>query len=322
MTNFDLVWWWMLFLLPLPLLLYWFAPAVKKGAAINLPYLPNQSSQTQPRNLLSKVLATLIWLCLVVAAARPVYFGEPITVTPKHRDLMLVVDLSYSMSQKDMKEGDQYVSRLSAVKHVLSNFIEERKGDRLGLIFFADHAYLQTPLTFDRNIVAKQLKQVVLKLIGTQTAIGEGIGLATKTFIDNDAPQRVIVLLTDGSNNSGVLGPIEAAEIAKKYHVKIYTVGIGAGEMTVRNFFMTQKINTAADLDEKTLKEIAHITGGKYFRAHDNQQLQNIYNTINKLEPITNASQTWRPQTEWFGLPLTIALLLSAALLILRRNHV
>ena len=322
MTSFELVWWWMLFLLPLPILIYWFAPAVKKTAAINLPYLPSGSVQTQPKNITSKLLSALIWLCLILAAARPVYFGEPITVTPKHRDLMLVVDLSYSMSQKDMKEGDHYISRLAAVKNVLSKFIEERKGDRLGLIFFADHAYLQTPLTFDRNIVAKQLKQVVLKLIGTQTAIGEGIGLATKTFIDNDAPQRVIVLLTDGSNNSGVLGPIEAAKIAKKYHVKIYTVGIGAGEMTVRNFFMTQKINTAADLDEKTLKEIAHITGGKYFRAHDKQQLQSIYNTINKLEPITNANQTWRPQTEWFGLPLAVALILSAALMILRRNHV
>ncbi|MCL9780598.1 VWA domain-containing protein [Vibrio sp. S4M6] len=322
MTNFELVWWWMLFLLPLPLIVYWLVPAVKKNTAIHLPYLPSQTTQTQPRNLLSKILAGLIWVCLILAAARPVYFGAPITVNPKHRDLMLVVDLSYSMSQKDMKDGNHYISRLAAVKNVLSKFIEERKGDRLGLIFFANHAYLQTPLTFDRNIVAEQLRQVVLKLIGTQTAIGEGIGLATKTFIDNDAPQRVIVLLTDGSNNSGVLGPIEAAKIAHKYHVKIYTVGVGAGEMTVNGFFGQQQINTSADLDEKTLKEIANITGGKYFRAHDNQQLKNIYNTINKLEPVTNASQTWRPQTEWFGLPLAVALLLSAILMILRRNHV
>lgn len=322
MANVEFAWIWMFFLLPLPIVLYKLLPKKKQRTAIHLAYLPDQGANAEPKKRVSKLLAILIWLCLIIAAARPVSYGDPVTVTPKHRDLMLVVDLSYSMSQKDMKQGDHYISRLAAVKNVLSNFIAERKGDRLGLIFFADHAYLQTPLTFDRNIVAQQLKQVVLKLIGTQTAIGEGIGLATKNFIDNDAKQRVIVLLTDGSNNSGVLGPIEAAEIAKKYHVKIYTIGIGAGEMMVRQFFMTQKVNTAADLDEHTLEKIASITGGKYFRAHNKQQLQDIYNTINKLEPISNATQTWRPQTEWFGFPLGFSLFLSVILLLIRRNHV
>ncbi|WP_438884834.1 VWA domain-containing protein, partial [Bacillus cereus group sp. BC327] len=120
----------------------------------------------------------------------------------------------------------------------LSDFIAQRQGDRLGLIFFADHAYLQTPLTLDRTTVAQQLNQAVLRLIDTQTAIGDGIGLATKTFIESDAPQRVMILLSDGSNNAGVLDPIEAAQIAKQYHTTIYTVGVGAGEMMVRDFFM------------------------------------------------------------------------------------
>jgi len=205
---------------------------------------------------------------------------------------------------------------------VLSDFIDKREGDRLGLVLFADHAYLQTPLTLDKNTIRQQLNQAVLKLIGTQTAIGEGIGLATKTFIDSDAPQRVMILLSDGSNTAGVLDPIEAAKIAQKYNATIYTVGVGAGEMMVKEFFMTRKINTAEDLDEKTLTQIATMTGGQYFRARNSQDLAKIYDTINQLEPISQASQTWRPQSEWFGYPLAIALALSVLLALLRRNHV
>lgn len=139
----------------------------------------------------------------------------------------------------------------------MSEFIAKREGDRIGLILFADHAYLQTPLTLDRQTVANQLNQTVLKLIGTQTAIGEGIGLATKTFIDSDAPQRVMILLSDGSNTAGVLDPLEAANIAKQYNTTIYTVGVGAGEMVVKDFLFSRKVNTAQDLDEKTLQTIA-----------------------------------------------------------------
>ncbi|ELI5733558.1 VWA domain-containing protein [Vibrio fluvialis] len=322
MANIEFVWWWLFVLVPLPLIVYRFLPQVKERAAIQLPYLPQQNQAIAPRQWLAKTLVIALWLCLVTAAARPVWYGEPVTTSPKHRDMMLVVDLSYSMSQQDMKSGDQFIDRLSAVKQVLSDFIAKRQGDRLGLIFFADHAYLQTPLTLDRQTIAQQLNQAVLRLIGTKTAIGEGIGLATKTFIDSDAPQRVMILLSDGSNTSGVLDPMEAAKIAKKYHTTIYTVGVGAGEMMVKEFFMTRKVNTAEDLDEKTLQAIASETGGQYFRARNQQDLQHIYDTINQLEPISKASQTWRPQSEWFGYPLALALLLSVILMIMRRNHV
>ncbi|MDE5177470.1 vWA domain-containing protein [Vibrio fluvialis] len=322
MANIEFVWWWLFVLVPLPLIVYLFLPPVKERAAIQLPYLPQQNQAIAPRQWLAKTLVIALWLCLVTAAARPVWYGEPVTTSPKHRDMMLVVDLSYSMSQQDMKSGDQFIDRLSAVKQVLSDFIAKRQGDRLGLIFFADHAYLQTPLTLDRQTIAQQLNQAVLRLIGTKTAIGEGIGLATKTFIDSDAPQRVMILLSDGSNTSGVLDPMEAAKIAKKYHTTIYTVGVGAGEMMVKEFFMTRKVNTAEDLDEKTLQAIANETGGQYFRARNQQDLQHIYDTINQLEPISKASQTWRPQSEWFGYPLALALLLSVILMIMRRNHV
>lgn len=322
MANIELLWWWMLCLLPLPLVVYRFLPPAKERAAIHLPYLPKDNQRQAPNQIIAKIIASAIWCLVLIAAARPVWFGDPVIAQPKHRDLMLVVDLSYSMSQEDMLLGDQYIDRLSAVKNVLSDFIDKREGDRLGLVLFADHAYLQTPLTLDRNTIRQQLNQAVLKLIGTQTAIGEGIGLATKTFIDSDAPQRVMILLSDGSNTAGVLDPIEAAKIAQKYNATIYTVGVGAGEMMVKEFFMTRKINTAEDLDEKTLTQIATMTGGQYFRARNSQDLAKIYDTINQLEPISQASQTWRPQSEWFGYPLAIALALSVLLALLRRNHV
>lgn len=322
MANIEFVWWWLVVLLPLPLVIHRILPPVKERAAIQLPYLPQQNTVVPPKQWLGKLLAVLIWLCLIAAVCRPVWYGDPVTTSPKHRDMMLVVDLSYSMSQEDMKSDGDYIDRLTAVKKVLSDFISKREGDRLGLIFFADHAYLQTPLTLDRQTISQQLNQAILRLIGTKTAIGEGIGLATKTFIDSDAPQRVMILLSDGSNTSGVLDPIEAAKIAKKYNATIYTVGVGAGEMMVKEFFLTRKVNTAQDLDEKSLMEIAKITGGQYFRARDEKELATIYDTINALEPISQATQTWRPQTEWFGYPLAIALFLSVILFIVRRDHV
>ncbi|MGD8172894.1 vWA domain-containing protein [Vibrio sp. TRT 21S02] len=322
MANIELVWWGALALLPLPLLVYWLVPAIKQSTPIYLPYLPTTEAKISPKNLSAKILASLIWFLVVLAVARPVWYGEPVTTQPKHRDMMLVVDLSYSMKKEDMAVGGDYIDRLSAVKQVLSDFIAKREGDRLGLVLFADHAYLQTPLTLDRQTISEQLNRAVLRLIGTQTAIGEGIGLATKTFVDSDAPQRVMILLSDGSNTAGVIDPLEAAKIAKKYNTTIYTIGVGAGEMVVQDFFSTRTVNTAEDLDEKTLAEIATMTGGQYFRARDSKELANIYDTINQLEPISQASQTWRPQTEWFGVPLALALALSIVLTIMRRNHV
>lgn len=323
MANISFVWWWAFILLPLPLLVYLFTPPLKKQAPIALPYLPESAQSVTPKHRLAKLIIGCVWLALVTALARPVWYGDPVTTSTKHRDLMLVLDLSYSMSQEDMLDGQQgYIDRLTAVKRVVSDFAQQRQGDRLGLVLFADHAYLQTPLTLDRNTITEQVDSLVLRLIGDKTAIGEGIGLATKTFIDSDAPQRVMVLLSDGSNTSGVLDPLEAAKIAKKYNATIYTIGVGAGEMMVKEFFMTRKVNTAQDLDEKTLQEIANLTGGKYFRARNADELATIYDTINRLEPISNATQTWRPQTEWFALPLASALFGIILLLLLRRNYV
>ncbi|MCF4172929.1 MULTISPECIES: vWA domain-containing protein [Vibrio] len=320
MSEFTFEWWWLFALLPLPYLSYKFFQPKQPSASIVLPHISGMPAASRKKILLVRTIAIMAWVSLVCAAARPIWYGEPIEIQPKHRDMMLVIDLSYSMSQQDMAYQDGYIDRLTAVKHVVSDFVDRRKGDRVGLVYFADHAYLQTPLTFDRETVKTQLNQTVLKLIGTQTAIGDGIGLATKTFVDSNAPQRVMILLSDGSNNAGVLDPVQAAEIAKKYGTTIYTIGVGAGEMQVKDFFMTRTVNTAEDLDEKTLIKIANITGGQYFRARNADELATIYDTINALQPVQQATQSWRPQTEWFALPATVSLLLIMLLVILRRE--
>ncbi|WP_243978770.1 vWA domain-containing protein [Vibrio natriegens] len=319
--NIEFVWWWALILLPLPLLVYKLLPRESQQAEIKLAYLPDNTHSNKPQQKLQKTSSIAIWTLLIIACARPVWFGDPIEFQPKYRDLMLVVDLSGSMQKEDMNLDGEFTDRLTAVKKVLSDFVAKRKGDRLGVVLFGDHAYLQTPLTADRQAVIQQINQTVIGLVGQSTAMGDGIGLGTKTFVDSNAPQRVMVLLSDGGNTAGVLDPIEAAEIAKKYNATIYTVGVGAGEMMVKEFFMTRKVDTAADLDEKTLTQIAEVTGGQYFRARDTEQLENIYETINQLEPVSSDTQTWRPQSEWFRYPLSAALGLSVLLFLLRRKH-
>ncbi len=319
MIEFE--WLWAFIFLPLPVLVYFFAPKAQESQVILMPSIPDTQLGKTPNRSGQKLLLVCLWVLLITATARPVWLGDPVEFYPEHRDMMLVVDLSYSMREKDMLENGEYIDRLSAVKTVVSEFVAKRKGDRLGLVLFADNAYLQTPLTLDRETVKAQLDRTVLKLIGTSTAIGEGIGLATKTFIDSDAPQRVMILLSDGSNTAGIIDPIDATKIAKEYGATIYTVGIGAGEMVVKDFIFERVVNTAQDLDEKTLIQIADMTDGQYFRARNSDELATIYDTINRLEPISSASQTWRPKSEWFWLPLSLAVFVSVFLVLLRRNH-
>ncbi|OAN11214.1 IMP dehydrogenase [Photobacterium jeanii] len=319
---FEFAWLWAWLLLPLPYLVYRFARPVQQQAVVTLPQLPDNIGQQQRGSKLGLILMSLVWVALVTATARPIWYGDPIEINPEHRDMLLAVDLSGSMSIEDMvTPSGETIDRLQAVKNVLTDFIKERKGDRLGLVLFANHAYLQTPLTFDRHTVEQQLNRTVLGLIGQATAIGEGLGVATKTFIDSEAPQRVIVLLSDGANTAGVIEPLEAAKLAAESGVTIYTVGVGAEEMMQQGFFSTRVVNPSQDLDEKMLTKIAEMTGGQYFRARNPEELSQIYQLIDQMEPINTAQQTWRPRDELFRYPLAIALLLSFVLLILRRTR-
>jgi Ca-activated chloride channel family protein len=320
---------WVLLLLPLPLLIYFFVSpskirAEKEKNAVIVPFYTqltqlnaHQSSQHK-RNYLYLCLLSLIWLLLVLTAAKPQWLGEPQALDTSGRDLLLAVDISGSMKEKDMKLNQRAVSRLAAVKHVVSEFITQRQGDRIGLILFGSNAYLQTPLTFDTDTVMQFLQEAQLGFAGTHTAIGDAIGLSVKrlknrTVKDNAATNnsKVIILLTDGENTSGEVEPLQAAKLAAQINTKIYTVGIGADEMVVRGLFGNRRINPSASLDEKTLTAIANTTGGQYFRARDTQELNNIYQELDKLEPIEQEQEWLRPIQSLFMWPLGIALLLS-----------
>ncbi len=330
MYSFD--WPWMFFLLPLPLLVYWLSKPVKikQQQALKVPFYDQIEAMEQPLStakvsLASPLLAStlLIWILLIIASAQPKWSGEAISIPVSGRDLMMAVDISGSMETADMFFAKTAVDRLSAVKSVLMPFIREREGDRLGLILFADHAYLQTPLTFDRKTIEKMLYESFIGMAGQKaTAIGDAIGLAVKRLKDLPADQsdsRVLILLTDGSNNAGI-DPLTAAKLAKQIGIKIYTIGFGADEIIVRSFFGRQKVNPSKDLDEKSLKKIAQLTGGQYFRARDTEELHKIYQTLDQLEPVESDSLTYRPTKSLFYWPLGIAFFMSLLILLLQNS--
>ena len=321
MYSFD--WPWMFLLLPLPALVYWLSKPVdiSQKQALKVPFykqvhdLSARYSTPHGHSFSSfMVFAFLAWIFLIIASAQPKWSGEAIEIPVSGRDLMLAVDISGSMETPDMFFAQDAVNRLTAVKSVLQPFIRQREGDRLGLILFADNAYLQTPLTFDRKTIEKMLYDAFIGMAGSKaTAIGDAIGLAVKRLKDlpaDESDSRVLILLTDGSNNAGI-DPVTAAKLAKQIGIKIYSIGFGADEMIVRSFLGRQRVNPSRDLDEKTLKLIAETTGGQYFRARDTQELKKIYQTLDQLEPVESDNLTYRPSKSLFYWPLSIALLLS-----------
>jgi len=325
MYSFD--WPWIFLLLPLPLLVYWLSKpaALMQQQALRVPFyqqVEHLSSRysAQTRHSLSPLLglAFIAWIFLLIAAAQPKWTGEAIEIPVSGRDLMLAVDISGSMETKDMFFAQDAVNRLTAVKSVLQPFIQLREGDRIGLILFADRAYLQTPLTFDRKTIEKMLYESFIGMAGNRaTAIGDAIGLAVKRLKDLPAEQsdsRVLILLTDGSNNTGI-DPVTAAKLAQQIGVKIYTIGFGADEMIVRSFLGRQRVNPSRDLDENTLTKIAQLTGGQYFRARDTKELAKIYQTLDQLEPVESDNLTYRPSKSLFYWPLSLALFLSLMIL-------
>lgn len=334
-------WWWVTLLIPLPILLrYLIKPAAQSQAALKVPHLSDFELQLRGKALHGKTpsvnlfLASLIWLSALAAAAQPEWLGESISIPISGRDLMLAVDLSGSMETDDFELSNRRVDRLTATKAVAGNFIANRVGDRLGLIVFGRNAYLQSPLTFDRETVRKLLYETVIGLAGDETAIGDAIGLAVKRLrlksnklsdknqstsdntlqrISND---RVLILLTDGENTAGEVDPIKAAQLAASFGLKIYTIGIGADEILVPTIFGAKPYNPSRDLDENSLKKIAKITGGKFFRAKDTGELMQIYQLIDALEPVKRDDVKYRPRHSLYMWPLSLALLLSVLLAI------
>ena len=314
----EFLWPYAAFFLPLPLLVYWLIPrANRKEPALQVPFFAmaasydSVSGNAGRRSLLRRLLMMLMWLALVLAVTRPQWIGEPISLPTSGRDLLLAVDISGSMGTEDMKSEGSMTTRLAIVKDVVGDFVERRKGDRLGLILFGTRAYLQTPLTFDRNTVKTLLTETPLGIAGGKTAIGDAIGLAVKRLQSRPAENRVLILLTDGVNNVGEVDPTQAAKLAAYEGIRIYTIGFGADEMIVPGFLFNRKVNPSAELDVETLTRIAELTGGLFQRARSSQELEDIYEALDELEPIEQDQEIYRPVLSLYWYPLGATLVLS-----------
>ena len=309
---FHLAWPWMALLIPLPWILLRMRRAARPGgSALYLPFAASvaapATTATLPRGALALLAA--VWGLLVLAAMRPQWLGQPLPVPTSGRQIMLAIDCSGSMASQDMGGA----SRLEIVQVVAGRFIARRRGDQIGLILFGSRPYLQAPLTTDIATVQQFLDEAVVGVAGPQTAIGDAIGLAIKELRQRERTggasmhQSVLILLTDGGNDAGVMPPLEAARLAAQTGLRIFTIGVGAAEQ--QSLFGLTSGNT--DLDVGLLQNIASITGGEFFRATNPEALQAVYRRINELEPSAGNKQWLRPAAEWFSWPLGLALLLS-----------
>jgi Ca-activated chloride channel family protein len=306
--------------LPLPYLVWRYLPPIKNQQvfALKIPFLKRlqEISSRSSQNLLPSFKTPLyflmaIWILGLIALAGPQWLGPPIALSQQGRDLMMAIDLSGSMELPDLSPGNQKKTRLDVVKEIADPFIAQRIGDRIGLVVFGSQAYLQAPLTFDRQTIRQMLQDTSIGLAGPQTAIGDALGLALKRLLNSPEQSRAIILLTDGGNNAGTVAPLDAARVAAENHIKIYTIGIGADSMVIPGIFGSQTINPSNDLDLDTLKKMADMTDGKFFRAKNIKELEGIYTAIDKLEPRAGEAAMVRQTTELYPWPLALAVLLS-----------
>ncbi|WP_295477478.1 VWA domain-containing protein [uncultured Pseudomonas sp.] len=314
---FEFAWPWVFTLLPLPWLMRVLLPPADNGeAALRVSFISELESLKGRRaraNLPAWRLRApllLIWLLLLAAAARPQWLGEPLPIAASGRDLLVAVDVSGSMDYPDMQWQGEDVSRLALVQQLLGDFLEHREGDRVGLILFGSQAFVQAPLTFDRHTVRVWLDEARIGIAGKNTAIGDAIGLALKRLRQRPAESRVLVLVTDGANNGGQIDPVTAARLAADEGVRIYPIGIGA-DPDNGGIQSLLGLNPSLDLDEPTLQRIAQLTGGKYFRARDGDQLERIRTTLDALEPVAQQPTQARPAHPLYAWPLAVAVLLS-----------
>ena len=317
-------------LLPLPWLYRrWLPAAETRSAALQVNFIerlqalaPLSVEGSSPGR---KWPYVLIWLLLVCAAARPQWLGEPLPTASSGRDMMLAVDLSGSMEFRDMQLDDQEVNRLTLVKQLLGEFVQRRRGDRLGLVLFGSQAYVQAPLTHDRQAIADWLDESFIGLAGRETAIGDAIGLSIKRLQTEPAASRVLVLISDGANTAGSVSPLRAARLAAEHQIRIFTIAIGADAPAQDSVFSFLGLQTdpSIELDEDSLREIAELTGGEYFRARSADDMEAIYQRLDQLEPALRAGLPDREATPLYVWPLGLAFILSMALsaLVVQRSR-
>lgn len=262
-------------------------------------------------------LRMLALIFLIIAMARPQSSSSRQDVNVEGIDIILTMDISGSMLAEDFRPN-----RIEAAKKVAIDFINGRQNDRIGLVIFSGESFTQCPLTIDHTVLKSLFKNIKSGMIEDGTAIGNGLATSVSRIKDSKAVSKVVILLTDGVNNRGEIDPLTAADIAKLYGIRVYTVGIGTTGLAPYPFptpFGIQYQNIEVKIDEPLLKKISDMTGGKYFRATDNKTLVRIYNEIDRMEKSKIDVTTFRKKTEEF-LPLTILAFLFLSLEIILRN--
>jgi Ca-activated chloride channel family protein len=324
---FSFHWPWLAILLPVPLLVRMFWPrkrAVREttSEAVRTTLLHPSMIHLQEAfvtkrpgkpltNTIYSALLGLLWALLVLALMRPQWLVPHTEVKTAGYDLMLAVDTSRSMTALDFTVNDKPVSRMAVVKGVIDKFIQSRAGDRIGLTIFGNQAFVLSPLTLDGEAVRRILDEVLPGMAGDATAIGDGIGLSVKKLRDRPKGSRVLILVTDGENTSGVIPPIEAARLAAREGIRIYTIGVGTNQKELQMLGRDGRYHMETDvgLDEDVLRKIAETTGGAYFRATNARALEEIYQQIDKLEKTEAESRTVMVPSPLFRWPLGAALL-------------
>jgi Ca-activated chloride channel family protein len=310
---------WLLIIIPLMVSWYIWKQRQLQGN-LSVPTLKGftiKKSNIAPYRHSGIVLRSLALIALIVALARPQSSLSWQDSTTEGIDIMIASDISGSMLAEDFKPN-----RLEAGKNIAIDFIKNRPNDRIGLVVFSGESFTQCPLTIDHDVLINMYADIKNGMIEDGTAIGMGLATAVNRLRGSEAKSKVIILLTDGSNNAGSVPPITAAEIAKQFNVRVYTVGLGTNGYApypVQTPFGVQYQRMKVDIDEGTLSKIASITGGKYFRATNNETLKEIYTQIDKLEKAKIDVTQYRKKTEMF-LPWTIIALVLLSLEFLLKN--
>jgi Ca-activated chloride channel homolog len=302
---------WLVVLLPIPILIWWLLPPYREQtASVRLAFFaevadaagmtPAPGALVPRTNALQKILAPICWVLVVLALARPQFVEPPIEKILPARDLLLALDLSQSMDTRDFRDpSSKSIARVEAVRTVVDDFVQRRVGDRIGLIVFGDAPYPQVPFTLDHATVREMIAEMLPGMAGPRTALGDSIGLAIKMFAKSHAPDKVLVVLTDGNDTASRMPPDRAADIAKQHAIKIHTVAIGDPSASGED-----------KVDVATLQKIATVTGGRYFFGQDQNQLEHIYATLDRMTPSNQKTLSWRPVRELFYYPLGVALAL------------
>jgi Ca-activated chloride channel family protein len=314
-----------LLLIPVLLALFWFEHRRQEGLFFRFSSLSlmNQLGMTWRArwSFLPGLLRILVLILLLVALAGPRKMIAQSKLTSEGIDIVLALDVSGSMSAEDYVVNGQRISRLDIIKSTVENFIKQRHDDRMGLIVFGSQAYTVCPLTTDHEWLLENLRQVRIGLIEDATAIGSGIATSLLRLKDSKAKTRIIVLLTDGVNNSGKIDPLTAAKTAQALGIKVYTIGAGTTGIVpfpvVDEFGNKHYEQAQFDLDEDTLKKIADMTGAQYFRAADTESLRHIYAEIDKLEKTKIEENGYKQYTSLFWVFVDAALILLAFEIIL-----